>query len=96
MNGIVRNQNRARYFHCLTRHAGKGVKGCLKKLIVEDVGGNKNTLLDRSYIEENIIESSACHFKQAKNTPTFTDKTHDKLTEESVRNKTLNGALRRK
>ena len=56
MNGIVRNQNRLHSFQYLTQHAGKGVKGCLKKFIVEDEGGIKNTLLDRGSTEEKIIE----------------------------------------
>ena len=62
---------------------------------MEEEGGNNNALLDRSYIEEKIIEINACHFQQAKNTPTFTDETCDKLKNESVRNKVLNGILRR-
>ena len=71
------------------------MNSCLKKLIVGDEGGNKNTTLDRSSIEERIIEINACHFQQAKNAPTFKDKTCDKLTNEVVRNKIMNVTLRR-
>ena len=95
MNSIVRNRNRLHSIHYLTQHARKGVKVCLKKLIVEDECGKNNVLLDRSAIEEKIIESDARHFQQAKNYPTFTDKMHDKFTNELVRDKILNGTLRR-
>ena len=95
MDGIVRNQNRLHSCHYLTRHAGKGVKGCLKKLIVEDENGNKKPILDRSFIEDKLIETNKRHFQQAKSATTCKDKMHNKLTTESVRNKILNGTLRR-
>ena len=52
-------------------------------------------MLDRSSIEDKLIETNKRLFQQAKSTPTCEDKTHNKLTTESVRNKTLNGTLRR-
>ena len=56
MNSIIKNQNRLHTFHYLTRHAGKGVNGYLKKLIFKDDEGKLSTLVDRESIKEEIIQ----------------------------------------
>ena len=63
MNSIIKNQNRLHTFHYLTRHAGKGVNGCLKKLIVKDNEGKLLMLVNRESIEEEIIRYNKQFFE---------------------------------
>ena len=50
-------------FHYLTRHAGKGVKGSLRKLIIKDNNGKLKTLLDQELIEiEILLQYNNNHF----------------------------------
>ena len=51
INNIIKNQNRLHTLHYLTRHAGKGMNGCLKKLIITDENGTLRILLNREIIE---------------------------------------------
>jgi len=55
IDGIIKNQNRMYMFHYLTWHAGKGVKGSLRKLIIKDKNGELKILLDQESIKTEII-----------------------------------------
>ena len=63
INRIIRNQRRMHTFHYLSKHAGKGIRGNIKKLIIK--GANREmikTCLDRTYIENELIQYNNNHF----------------------------------
>ena len=50
----------------LTKHAGKGVKGNLKRLrIINDNQAIQQTIIDKEQIEREIMNHNQNHFKQA-------------------------------
>ena len=84
MNNIIKNQNRLHTFHYLTRHAGKGVNGCLKKLIIKEDKGKLSTLVDRESIEEEIIQYNKQFFKKPTEMKVFNNKIYKRLNELSI------------
>ena len=92
---IIKSQQRLHTFYFLTKHAGKGVKGCLKKLIVYDEQGNEQTILDRKSIEDHIINYNKQFFTEPTNTKVYNDKIYDKLSQIDIRDKVVNGNIRK-
>ena len=95
INNIVKSQQRLHTLHFLTRHAGKGIKGCFKKLIVKDENGSDKTITDRKEIEHNVMDFNQKFFKAPTETKVYKDKIYDKLSDPSIRDKIIDGTLRR-
>ena len=94
--GIRRKLKRDHTFHYLSRHVGKGMRDSIKRLQVENENENENiTLIKREEIESRIREHNTQHFKKAHESIIYRDKIYEKLRTNSIRNKILNGTLRR-
>ena len=90
INGLVKNQRRTHIFYYLSKHAGKGIRGNIKKLIIK--GANREiikTYLDRKSIENELIQYNNNHFQKAKDSNVHKDKIHTELRNDEVRNKIL-------
>ena len=95
INNIVKNQQRLHAFHYLTKYIGKGVRGCLKKLVVKDEQGNESILLNRESIEKYIMEYNQQFFATPTEIKIFKDKIQDKLSIPEMRDKILDRNLNR-
>ena len=51
MNNVIKNQQQLHTLHFLARHAGKGIKGHFKKLIVSDKNRAGKTIIERKATE---------------------------------------------
>jgi len=77
---VKKNLQRQYIFHYLTKHAGRGVRGNIKRLYQVDFN-NKiiSTFLDCKSIKEEIIKYNKHHFQKAHNTEVYKDKIYVKL-----------------
>ena len=90
INRIVWNQRRIHTFYYLLKYAGKGVRRNIKKLVIK--GANREVIksyLDRTSIENELLQFNNNHFQKAKDSNVYKDKTYKKLRSNKVRNKTL-------
>ena len=79
----------------LTKHAGKGVKGNLKRLrIINDNQAIQQTIIDKEQIEREIINYNQNHFKQAYQSEMHNDRIYAELDNNEIRNNIFNGQLR--
>ena len=94
--GIKRTMKRNHAFHCLSRHAGKGFRENMKRLKVMNENNEvEETLAKRDEIEERIEQCNSHHFKNAHDSTACKDKTCEGLINDVIRDKILNGTLRR-
>ena len=94
MKGMIKSMKRQKSFHCVTKHVGRGVRGCLKRVhkVNED---NKITCtkIGKDEIEEETIKHNRKHFTKAHDNPVHKDKMCNELKRNSVREKILSGRL---
>jgi len=96
MKNIEKQIRRNQTFKYLTKHAGKGVKGNLKRLhIIEDNQTISRTIIGKENIEHEIKKFNENHFKQAHQSEMYKDKIYAELENNEIRDKILNGQLTR-
>jgi len=96
MKNIEKQQKRNHTFKYLTKHAGKGVKGNLKRLhIVDERNQIVKTVIQKEQIEQEIKRFNEHHFKKAHQTIVYQDKIYAELDRDDIRDKILNGQLER-
>ena len=94
--GIRRKLKRNHTFHYISRHAGKGLRQKLRHLHLPDEEGNiQTTIVKREEIEEKIADYNEKHLKKAHGSIAYKDKIYHQLRNNSIRDKILNGTLRR-
>ena len=80
----------------LTKHIGKGEKNSLKKVkVVNENNEVVKEYYDRASIEREIAAYNKKHFRQAYSSKAFKDKIYTQLKCDEVRDKILNGAIKR-
>jgi len=96
IKNIEKQQKRNHTFRYLTKHAGKGVKGNLKRLhIVNENDQIIRTIIDKENIEKTIKEFNEKHFQKAHQSIAYKDKIYAELDRDDIRNKILRGQLER-
>ena len=94
--GIRKKLRHNHTFYYLSRHVGKGIRDNIKRLQVEnDNDNNKVTLIKQEEIESRIRDHNTNHFKKAHESIAYKDKIYEKLRMNSMRNRILNGTIRR-
>ena len=88
---MKRNQT----FKYLTKHAGKGVKGNLKRLhIINNNQAIQKTIIGKEQIEREIMNYNQNHFKQVHQLEMHNDRIYAELGNNEIRDNILNGQLR--
>jgi len=91
---VLRKKIIIRVFKYLTRNVGKGENSSIKWLHEKD---NKrriiNTFLDLQTIENKLINFNQRHYKKVMEILAYKDKLHDRLKDDDIRNKILEGTL---
>ena len=96
MSGTKKKLHKNHTFHYVTRHVGKGERDGIKRLHAVDAENRIiHTSVSREQIEEQIISHNEQHLKQAHSSIMCQDKMHKKLRDNEIRNKILDGRLRR-
>jgi len=94
LKSIEKQQKRTHAFRYLSKHAGKGIKGSLKRLhIINHNNEIQKTIIDKESIENEIMKYNTKHFKEAHQSKTFKDKIYAELHNDVIRNNILNGQL---
>jgi len=94
--GIKRKLKRNHTFYYISMHAGKEDREKMQYLHVPNENGEiQNTLVKREEIEEQISSYNTTHLKQAQNSIAYKDKIYQKLRQNVIRDKILNGTLQR-
>ena len=94
LSGIKKSLNKQYAFHCTSRHVGKGEREGVKRMHEVDKN-NKiiKTCLDYKSIEDRIIKHNKMHITKAHNSVACAGRTHKKLRDNEVRNRTLDRRL---
>ena len=80
----------------MTKQVEKGAKYLLKRVKVLDQNNEvAKEYHDRNSIENEIAKYNKLYFHKAYSSNTFKDKTYSKLKEEHIKDKILNGTLKR-
>ena len=96
LSGIKRTLSRNHIFQYLSWYAGKGQRDSMKRL--HKVDNNQKiieTYVDRDSIEKALRMYNTQHFKQAHQSITYKDKIYEKLERDEIRDKVLNGNIRK-
>ena len=94
ISSIKKKLKRNHSFYYISKYAGKGVKGSLKRLyIVNEKDQIVQTYIDKESIEDNIRKHNIKHFTQAHRTDMYNDKIYVELTNPIIKDKILNGDL---
>ena len=96
ISGIKKKLQKTHTFHYITRHIGKGDREGIKRLhTVDEENKIIKTCVNREQIEEEIITYNEQHLKQAHSSIMYQDKIYKRLRENEIRDKILDGRLRR-
>ena len=94
LNSAIKTKSRKVTFKYITNHIGRGKR---KNLIrVYEVNNNKEivkTYVGKEEIEREIMKHNRKHFIEAYQTKAFQDKIYEKLQNDEVRERILNGKL---
>jgi len=96
MNRIKKNLQWKHSFHYTSKHVSKRIKESLKRL--HEVNQNQEiikTSIKKEEIEHTIFSHNLNHFKKNHNTIAYKDKIYSKLQDDKVKDKILNGQLRK-
>ena len=96
ISGIKKKLNKIYSFHYISRHVGKGEKYSIKRLHAVDKNNTIiNTYMEQERIEQELSKYNEAHFKKAHDTIAYKDKIYVQLRDDQVRDKILEGRLRK-
>ena len=94
LSGIKNEMKRNHTFQYLTRHVGKGQRDGIRRLHkVDENNVIVETYIERTKIENKLLEYNTHHFTKAHNSIAYKDKIYKALRNDSVRDRILNGEL---
>ena len=94
--GIKRKLFKTHTFHYISRHVGKGDRDGIKRIhTVDDSNQIIKTYVNRKQIENKISRYNEKHLKKAYESIIYKDKIYKILRNDSIRDKILEGRLRR-